>query len=286
MDAKKTSIFLFLSLLFIVAGYIHYHVPRKSIFLVPDVYIYGELNDTVLIRVYWIGTDSKEYNLIKNSNLSIVGLDDFATLKKFGIKETLRYHNPAIKELTFGIYLTLNKIGIHENNVTLIIENKKENYRKELNIGRWIFEISPKHRHPLKITDMIDLEIGFFGKNVSPECMFAVKNVGTQPLTVLEVQYNLSDLQIDRITYVNATNLGEIENDTKEIRFPAEGLKLKPNESKVIIIHFKEGDFRHPRKPAVIRFKILYKAKGRVYAIPLVYTYEIVPIPTSKQLKE
>ncbi|MDK2983373.1 MAG: hypothetical protein PWP19_851 [Thermococcaceae archaeon] len=285
METKKISIFLFLSLIFIGASYIHYHIPKKSIFLAPDAYIYGEVNDTVLVRIYWIGTDSKEYALIKDSNLNIVGLDDFATLKKAGIKETIKYHDPAIKELTFGIYLTLNKTGTYESNVTLIIENKKKNYRKELNM-KWIFEISPKQRHPLKITDMIDLEIGFFDKNVSPECIFAVKNIGTQPLTVLGIQYNLSSLQIDGIAYVNATNLSEIENDTKEIGFPAEGLTLKPNESKVIIVHFKEGDFRYPRKPAVIRFKISYRTKDGFYAIPLVYTYEIVPIPTPAQLTE
>lgn len=82
MKTKGISIFLLLSVFLIGAGYVHYYIPNKSIFLVPDTYIYGELNDTVLIRVYWIGTDSKEYNIIKNSNLSIIGLDGFATLKK------------------------------------------------------------------------------------------------------------------------------------------------------------------------------------------------------------
>ncbi|AAL82032.1 hypothetical protein PFDSM3638_09600 [Pyrococcus furiosus DSM 3638] len=283
MRAKKISIFIFLFL--IGASYIYSHVPNESVFLVPDAYIYGELNDTVLIRVYWIGTDFKEYNIIKNSNLSIIGLDGFATLKKAKIKETLKYHDPMIRELTFGIYLTLNKTGIYKKNVTLIIENKKESYHKELS-AKWIFEISPKQNHSLKITDMIELEVGFFGRNVSPECMFAVKNIGTQPLTVLGVQYNISDLQIEEVTYINATNLDEIENNTKEIRLPLKGLTLNPNESKVIIVHFKKDDFRYPRKPAAIRFKIVYKEKDKIYAIPLVYTYEIVPIPAPEQLKE
>ncbi|HII61757.1 hypothetical protein [Pyrococcus horikoshii] len=285
MKTKGISIFLLLSVFLIGAGYVHYYIPNKSIFLVPDTYIYGELNDTVLIRVYWIGTDSKEYNIIKNSNLSIIGLDGFATLKKVGIKETLKYHDPMIRELTFGIYLTLNKMGIHERNVTLIIENKKERYHKELS-AKWIFEVSPKQNHSLKITDMIELEVGFFGRNVSPECMFAVKNIGEQPLIILGVQYNVSNLQIGKISYVNSSNLDEVGKDKEEAIFPAEGLLLEPNESKVIIVHFKEGDFRYPKKPAAIRLKILYKTGDKVYSIPLLYTYEIVPIPTPEQLKE
>ncbi|MCD6558948.1 MAG: hypothetical protein J7K57_03625 [Palaeococcus sp.] len=287
MDAKKACISLFFSFLFvfIMVSYAHYHVPKKSIFLTPTVYIYGEINDTVLVRAYWIGTDSKEYNLIKDSNLSIVGLDDFAVLKKFGIKETLRYHDPVIKELTFGIYLTLNKTGIHESNVTLIIENKKENYRKELNIGRWTFEISPKHRHLLKVTDMIDLEIGFFSENTSSECTFAVRNIGNKTLVVRNITYTLPRVSIEKITYVNTSNLSEVNENTTEVPFPKEGLHLKPEESKVIIVHFKRGDYRYPRKPFVVRFKILYEASNRSFSVPLVFTYELVPIPTIDQIK-
>ena len=288
MNAKKAGISLFLFsllIIFVGVGYTHYYVPKKSIFLIPDAYIYGEINDTVLIRIYWIGTDSEEYNLIKNSNLSIVGLDNFAILKKFGIKETLRYSNPAIKQLTFGIYLTLNKTGIHKNNMSLIIENKKENYRKEFNIDGWIFEISPKHGYLLKVTDMIDLEVGFFDENSSPECIFAVKNIANKTIVVRNITHALPTVPIEKITYVNTSDLTGVNENATELPFPREGLYLKPEEGKVIIVHFKRGDYRYPRKPAVIRFKILYEVSNKSFSIPLVFTYELVPIPTVDQIK-
>ncbi|AEC52354.1 hypothetical protein PNA2_1440 [Pyrococcus sp. NA2] len=284
MNTRSIGTLMLLAILLGVAGYMHYHVPKRSVFLTPTAYIYGEINDTILMRIYWIGTDSKEYSIIKDSNLTIAGLDNFATLKKFEIKETVRYNDNRIKALTLGIYLKLKKTGIHKGNVTLIIENEKENYRKEVSMGSWVFEIAPRQDHLLKITDMIDLEIGPFNKNVSPECMFAVKNTGDKIIAIEGVQHDLQLIPIEKITYVNASSLDEINENTIEIPLPEAGLYLRPNESKVIIVHFKREDFRYPRKPVVIRFKIIYRTQDKTLEIPTIFTYEVVPLPSPKDI--